>query len=97
MHEADENGAWYIKAINQLHTVHKFKYKYRIAVRPSRLQNRPYFCLFKYVSTVKQTVCSEAENGERDWGVTLKRLGTSWMTFQQELPVAGKSGKFQGI
>ena len=33
-----------------------------------RLQNSPYFCVFKYVRTVKQKLWSEAENGERDWG-----------------------------
>ena len=27
MHEADEDSAWFIKAIKQPHTVHKFKYK----------------------------------------------------------------------
>jgi len=75
------NCRW-VPLINQLHTVHKFKYKQRTVVRHSRLQNRPYFCLFKYVPAVKQKVCSEAENGQRDWGVTLKRLGTSRITFQ---------------
>jgi len=31
-----------------------------------RLQNSPYFCLFKYVRAVKQKVWSEAGTGERD-------------------------------
>ena len=33
-----------------------------------RLQN----CVFKYARKVKQKVWSEVENGERDWGETLK-------------------------
>ena len=37
-----------------------------------RLQNSPYFCVFKYVRAVKQKVWNEAENRERDWGETLK-------------------------
>ena len=36
-----------------------------------RLQNSPYFCVFKYARTVKQKVWNEAENRERDWGETL--------------------------
>ena len=37
-----------------------------------RLQNSPYFCVFKYARAVKQKVRNEAENRERDWGETLK-------------------------
>ena len=37
-----------------------------------RLQNSPYFCVFKYARAVKQKVSNEAENRERDWGETLK-------------------------
>ena len=37
-----------------------------------RLQNSPYFCVFKYARAVKQNVWNEAENRERDWGETLK-------------------------
>ena len=37
-----------------------------------RLQNTPYFCVFKYARAVKQKVWNEAENRERDWGDTLK-------------------------
>ena len=37
-----------------------------------RLQNSPYFCIFKYARAVKQEVWNEAENRERDWGETLK-------------------------
>ena len=37
-----------------------------------RLQNSPYFCVFKYERAVKQKVWNEAENRERDWGETLK-------------------------
>ena len=33
-----------------------------------RLQNRLYFCVFKYARAVKQKVWNEAENRERDWG-----------------------------
>ena len=35
-----------------------------------RLQNCPYFCVFKYARTVKQKVWNEAENRERDWRET---------------------------
>ena len=38
----------------------------------SRLQNSPYFCVFKYARAVKQKVWNEAENRERDWGETLR-------------------------
>ena len=31
----------------------------------SRLQNSPYFCVFKYARAVKQKVCNEAENRAR--------------------------------
>ena len=44
-------------------------------VRPlydGRLQNSPYFCVFKYARAVKQKVWNEAENRERDWRETLK-------------------------
>ena len=37
----------------------------------SRLQNSPYFCVFKYARAVKQKVWNDAENRERDWGETL--------------------------
>ena len=33
-----------------------------------RLQNSPYFCVFKYARAVKQKVWKEAENRERDLG-----------------------------
>ena len=39
-------------------------------VRPlydGRLQNSPYFCVFKYARAVKQKVWNEAENRERDF------------------------------
>ena len=38
----------------------------------SRLQNSPYFCVFKYARAVKQKVWNEAENREREWGETLR-------------------------
>ena len=34
----------------------------------SRLQNSPYFRVFKYARAVKQKVWNEAENRERDYG-----------------------------
>ena len=39
-----------------------------------RLQNSPYFCVFKYARAVKEKVWNEAENRERDWGETLVRF-----------------------
>ena len=36
-----------------------------------RLQNSPYFCVFKYAQAVKQKAWNEAENRERDWGETV--------------------------
>ena len=41
--------------------IHKIKY---------RLQNSPYFCVFKYARAVKQKVWNEAENRELHWGET---------------------------
>ena len=42
----------------------------------TRLQNSPYFCVFKYARAVKQKVRNEAENRERDYGrVRLARFG----------------------
>ena len=43
----------------------------RINYASHRLQNSPYFCVFKYARAVKQKVWNEAENRERDWGETL--------------------------
>ena len=40
-----------------------------------RLQNSPYFCVFKYGRAVKQKVGNEAENRERDWGEVFSRPG----------------------
>ena len=37
----------------------------------NRLQNSPYFCVFKNAGEVKQKVWNEAENREQDWGETL--------------------------
>ena len=42
----------------------------------ARLQNSSYFCVFKYARAVKQKVCNEAENRERDWGETLRARKT---------------------
>ena len=44
----------------------------RLSIR--RLQNSPYFCVFKYARAVKRKVWNEAENRERDWEETLKIL-----------------------
>ena len=44
----------------------------RINYASHRLQNSPYFCVFKYARAVKQKVWNEAENRERDWGETPK-------------------------
>ena len=41
-----------------------------------RLQNSPYFCVFKYARAVKQKVWNKAENRERDWGETLFSLAS---------------------
>ena len=48
----------------------------RINYASHRLQNSPYFCVFKYARAVKQKVWNEAENRERDWGETLKEKQT---------------------
>ena len=40
--------------------------------KPSRLQNSPYFCVFKSARAVKEKVWKEAKNRERDWEETLK-------------------------
>ena len=45
-----------------------------------RLQNSQYFCVFKYARAVKQKVWNEAENGERNWGETLKIRALSTLT-----------------
>ena len=41
-------------------------------IKVGRLQNSPYFCVFRYARAVKQKVWNDAENRERDWGETLK-------------------------
>ena len=40
----------------------------------NRLQNSPYFCMFKYTRTVEQKFWNEAENRERDWFFFLGRV-----------------------
>ena len=37
-----------------------------------RMQNSPYFCVFKCAQAVEQKVWNDAENRGRDWGETLK-------------------------
>ena len=46
-----------------------------------RLQNSPYFCVFKYARAVKQKVRNEGENRERDWGETRKTLTPRFTDF----------------
>ena len=48
---------------------------FNASLRRSRLQNSPYFCVFKYARAVKQKVWNETENRERDWGETPKKYG----------------------
>ena len=45
---------------------------YQLSKYLTRLQNSPYFCVFKYARAVKRKVWKEDENRERDWGETLK-------------------------
>ena len=52
-----------VKEINVINYSYKNNY---------RLQNSPYFCVFKYARAIKQKVWNEAENREHDWGETLK-------------------------
>ena len=65
-----------------------------------RLQNIPYFCVFKYARAVKQKVWNEAENRERDWGETLARvrllrhaLPISLLILRKKKPTVLKSTK----
>ena len=45
-----------------------------------RLQNSPYFRVFKYAWAVKQKVWNESENRKRDWGETLMPRFTDFFT-----------------
>ena len=50
---------------------HSLVFSHASAILPTgRLQNSPYFCVFKYARAVKQKVWNEGENRERDWGET---------------------------
>ena len=51
-------------------------FKIFLSWKLDRLQNSPYFCVFKYARAVKQKVWNEAENRERDWGETLRARKT---------------------
>ena len=51
---------------------------YKIFQVKRRLQNSPYFCVFKYARAVKQKVWNEAENREQDWGETLTDFFTDF-------------------
>jgi len=54
-----------------------------------RLQNSPYFCIFKYVRAVKQKVWNDAENRERE---TLTPGFTDFFThFEKEKPTVLQS------
>ena len=72
------------------------KFFTRNSSEENRLQNSPYFCVFKYARAVKQRVWSEAENGESDWGETLK-IGLSVLhtlySFEL-LPASPSHGQF---
>ena len=46
-----------------------------------RLENSPYFWVFKYARAVKQKVWNEAENSERDWGPAGELHFTPHFTF----------------
>ena len=46
-----------------------------------RLQNSPYFCVFKCARAVKQKIWNEGENRERDWGETRKTLTPRFTDF----------------
>ena len=39
-----------------------------------RLQNSPYFCVFKYARAVKQKVWNKAENREQDYAYLLEHF-----------------------
>ena len=56
-----------------------------------RLQNSPYFCVFKYAGAVKQKVWNEAENRERDWGETLMPRFTDFFTDFEKKPTVLQS------
>ena len=59
-----------------------------------RLQNIPYFCVFKYARAVKQNVGNEAENRERDWGDFLRHaLPISLLILRKKKPTVLKSTK----
>ena len=47
-----------------------------------RLQNSPYFCVFKHPRAVKQKVWNEAENRERDWGERKNRMFCSLVYYE---------------
>ena len=46
-----------------------------------RLQNSPYFCVFKCARAVKQKIWNEGENREQDWGGTRKTLTPRFTDF----------------
>ena len=52
-------------------------FSFEVRLLPRRLQNSPYFYVFKYARAVQQKVWNEAENREQDWGETLKIYGLS--------------------
>ena len=64
---------WYNKANFSNHVCHCGAVVKELLVRADkpRLQNSPYFYVFKHARAVKQKVCNEAENRERDWGESL--------------------------
>ena len=58
--------------IGIFNTTGETKRERKIVEASHRLQNSPYFCVFKYARAVRQKVWNEVENRERDWGETLK-------------------------
>ena len=67
-------------------------FSFEVRLLPRRLQNSPYFYVFKYARAVQQKVWNEAENTEQDWGETLK-YGLS--VFRSNLiPASPSHGQF---
>ena len=52
------------------HSLESLALKFGLSPEFFRLQNSPYFCVFKYARAVKPKVWNEAENRERDWRET---------------------------
>ena len=71
--------------------------KFAHNIKKIRLQNSPYFCVFKYAPAVKQKVWNEAENREQDWGEMLKIRTVCFayaILILFELPASASHGQF---